>query len=90
MPTKKRTTTKKSSAEKSTFKVKGDQLVDFVKKVFHEGNIRRIIIKDGKGKIYMEIPVTIGVVGFLIAPILIAVSALAAMVGAFEVEIIRK
>jgi len=74
----------------STFKIKGDQLVDFVKELLKEGNIRRILIKDGKGKTYMEIPVTIGVIGFFVAPVLIAVGALAAMVGAFEVEIIRK
>jgi hypothetical protein len=74
----------------STFKIKGDQLVDFVKELLKEGNIRRILIKDDKGKTYMEIPVTIGVIGFFVAPVLIAVGALAAMVGAFEVEIIRK
>lgn len=38
----------------------------------------------------MEIPVTVGVVGFLIAPVLIAVGAVAAMVGAFEVELLRR
>lgn len=83
MPRKKKTT-------KDNFKVKGGQLADFVKQAFKEGNIRRIIIKDSKGKTYMEIPVTVGVFSFLIAPPLIALGALAAMVGVFEVEIIRK
>ena len=95
MPTKKqsaskKTSSKKTSAKKESFKVKGDQLVDFVKKAFQEGNLRRIIIKDGNGKVYMEIPVTIGVIGFLVAPILVAVGALAAMVGVFEVELVRR
>ena len=81
---------KQSKSTKCNFKVKGDQLADFVKQAFKEGNIRRIIIKDGKGKTYMEIPVTVGVFGFLIAPPLVALGAVAAMVGAFEVEIVRR
>lgn len=75
---------------KTKFKVKGDELLCFVKKMFHEGNVRRIIIKDEKGKPYMEIPVNIGVIGFVVAPILVAVGALAAMAGVFEVEIVRR
>jgi len=74
----------------STFKIRGDQLLDFVKEVIKEGNIQRILIKDAKGKIYLDIPVTVGVIGFFVAPMLIAVAALAHMVGVFEVEIIRK
>ncbi len=85
MPTKKR-----SNSKKSTFKVKGDQLTKFVKDAIHEGNVRRIIVKDGKGKTYMEIPVTIGIIGFMAAPLLIALGAVSAMVGVFEVEIVRK
>jgi len=76
--------------KKNTFKVKGDELLEFCKKILHEGNVRRIIIRDSKGKTYAEIPVTIGIVGFIIAPILIAVAAVAAMVEVFEVEIVRR
>ena len=75
---------------KNEFKVKGDEMLSFVKKAIKEGNVRRIVIKDGKGKTYMEIPVTVGFIGVIAAPIFVAVSALAAMAGAFEVEIIRK
>jgi hypothetical protein len=75
---------------KAKFKVKGDELLTFVKEAIHEGNVRRIIIKDNKGKPYIEIPVTVGVVGFVIAPILVAVGALAAMVEVFDVELIRR
>ena len=46
----------------------------------HEGKIRRIIIKDKEGKIVMEIPMTLGVVGVLIAPQLAAIGAIAALV----------
>jgi hypothetical protein len=51
-----------------------------VKELFHEGNIRRVIIKDKEGKTVMEIPVTLGVVGFLLAPQLAAIGAIAALV----------
>jgi hypothetical protein len=48
--------------------------------LFHEGNIRRIIIKDKEGKTVLEIPVTIGVVGALLAPQLAAIGAIAALI----------
>lgn len=76
--------------KQSTFKVKGDELTKFVKKMVKEGNVRRIIIRDMKGKTYAEIPVTIGIIGFIIAPIVIAIAAVAAMVEVFEVEIVRR
>jgi hypothetical protein len=62
------------------FKVNGEELIARIKKLFHEGNIRRIIIKDKDGKTVMEIPLTIGVVGALLAPTLAAVGAIAALV----------
>jgi Domain of unknown function (DUF4342) len=72
------------------FKVKGEELLRKVKDVVHEGNVRRIIIKDDKGTPYLEIPLTFGVVGALIAPVLAAVGALAALAANFTVEIVRK
>ncbi len=81
---------KKSSTKESSFKVNGEDLLKEIKKLIHEGNIRRIIIKDEKGKnTYMEIPVTVGVVGVVLLPVLGAVGALAAMVGLVTVEIIK-
>lgn len=61
-----------------------------VKEILHEGNVRRIVIKDEKDKTYLEIPVNIGVVGALVAPVLAAVGALAALVANFKIEVIRK
>ncbi len=61
------------------FRVEGEKLVTKIKELFHEGNIRRIIIKDKEGKTIMEIPVTLGVVGALIAPQLAAIGAIAAL-----------
>lgn len=62
------------------FKVNGEELLARIKKLIHEGNIRRIIIKDKDGKTVMEIPMTLGVVGALIAPQLAAIGAIAALV----------
>jgi hypothetical protein len=61
------------------FRVNGEELIAKIKQLFHEGNIRRIIIKDKDGKTVMEIPLTIGVVGVLLAPTLAAVGAIAAL-----------
>ncbi len=61
------------------FRVEGEKLIAKIKELFHEGNVRRIIIKDREGKTIMEIPVTLGVVGALIAPQLAAIGAIAAL-----------
>jgi hypothetical protein len=61
------------------FRVEGEKLIGKVKEVIHEGNIRRIIIKDKEGKTVLEIPMTFGVVGVLIAPQLAAIGAIAAL-----------
>lgn len=75
---------------KNEFKVKGEELLKKIKELIHEGNVSRIIIKDDSGRTYLEIPVTIGVVGAIFAPVLAAVGALAALVANFTVEVIRK
>ena len=61
------------------FHVNGEELFARIKKLVHEGNIRRIIIKNKEGKTMLEIPMTFGVVGALIAPQLAAVGAIAAL-----------
>ena len=71
-------------------KVKGEDLLKKVKELIHEGNIRRIIIKDENDKPYIEIPLTLGVVGVVIAPVLAAVGALAALASNFTIEIQKK
>ncbi len=63
-----------------TFEIKGEDLVKKVKELVHEGNIRRIIIKDKNGKTLIELPLTIGVVGAVLLPALAAVGAIAALV----------
>jgi hypothetical protein len=62
------------------FHVNGEELLGKIKALIHEGNIRRIIIKDKEGKTLIEFPMTIGVVGLVLAPTLAAVGAIAALV----------
>jgi phage-related minor tail protein len=61
-----------------------------IRELIAEGNVNRIIIKDHEGKVYLEIPVTLGVIGAVIAPVLAAVGALAALAADFTIEVIRK
>lgn len=61
------------------FRVEGEKLIAKIKELIHEGTIRRIIIKDKEGKTVLEIPMTLGVVGVLIAPQLAAIGAIAAL-----------
>ena len=76
--------------KKSEFKVSGNELLKKVKNLIKEGNVRRIIIKNEKGNEYLEIPINIGVLGVIFAPILVAVGALAAVASSFTIEVIRK
>lgn len=62
------------------FEVTGDQVVETVKRLAHEGNIRRITIKDTDGRSLIEIPLTLGVVGAVLLPVWAAIGALAALV----------
>lgn len=71
------------------FSVTGEQAVDFIKKILHEGNIRRIVLKNESGKTLLEIPVTIGVVGALLLPVWAAVGAAAALVAKMTIVIER-
>jgi hypothetical protein len=68
-------------------KVLGSELADQVKKLIHEGNVRRIIIKDDKGNTFIEIPVTVAAVGAVMAPVVAAVGAIAAMAARFTIVV---
>ena len=68
----------KTSTEE--FKINGEELLTKVKQLVKEGNVRRIVIKNKEGKTLIELPLTIGVVGVLLAPVLAAVGAIAALV----------
>ena len=61
------------------FTLSGDEVVHKVKELIHEGNIRRIIIKNEDGRTMLEVPMTIGVLGAALLPVLAAIGALAAI-----------
>ncbi len=73
-----------------TIEVTGDDLVGKIKEIVHEGNVRRIIIKNEEGQKLIELPLTIGVVGALLAPPLAAVGAVAALVAKCTIEVERE
>jgi len=72
------------------FKVEGEKVIAKIKEIFHEGNIRKIIIKDKDGKTLIEIPMTFGVVGALIAPQLAAIGAIAALLTEATIVVERQ
>ncbi len=69
------------------FRVNGEALLAKIKEIIHEGNVRRIIIKDEKGATYIEIPMTVGVIGTLLLPVWAAVGALAALAANFNIVV---
>jgi hypothetical protein len=71
------------------FRLTGGEILNKIKEILHEGNARRIILKDESGKIFMELPLTVGVVGALVAPILAAVGAVAALASNLTIVVER-
>jgi hypothetical protein len=61
------------------FTVSGDEVVAKVKELVHEGNVRRLIIKNEEGRILIEVPLTIGVIGAALLPVFAAIGAMAAV-----------
>lgn len=81
---------KKPGKKEESFRVKGEELLGKVKNLIKEGNIRKITIKDKDGKTIMVFPLTLGVVGAVIAPVLAAVGAIAALVTECTISVERK
>ena len=78
------------SAKTEEFKVKGEEILTKVKELVAEGNVRRIIIKNKESEVIMEIPLTIGLVGAVMAPIFAAVGAIAALAMEFTIVVEHK
>ena len=72
------------------FTVNGEELLAKIKSLIKEGNIRRILIKGEDGKVLVELPLTIGLVGTLVAPVLAAVGAIAALVTKCTIVVERR
>ncbi len=94
MPVKKTKKTDKKTDNKSQtkeqFKVTSEEILKKVKHLIKEGNVRRIIIKNERGRVMVEIPVTFALVGAVFAPMLAAVGALAALLNKATIEVERK
>jgi len=78
---------KKTRSEE--FQVSGEMLLAKIKELIHEGNIRRITIKDQDGGTLIEIPLTLGVVGAVLIPVWAAIGAIAALVAKLTIVIER-
>lgn len=85
-----KSTKTKTEKKEETFHVKGEKLLEKVKELIKEGNVRRIIIKDKSGKTLVEFPLTFGVVGAVLAPVLAAIGAIAALVTECSITVERE
>ena len=83
-------TKKQTPQTKEVFKVKGEDLIKKIKDLIKEGNVRRITIKDKGNKTVMVLPLTLGVVGAVLAPVLAAVGAVAALVTECTISVERE
>lgn len=75
---------------KEFFTINGEHLLQKIKELIEEGNVRRITITEKSGKELMSFPLTVGVVGALFAPVLAAIGALAAIIGECTIAVERE
>ena len=75
---------------KESFNLNGEQLLKKIKDLIAEGNVRKITIQDKTGKEVISFPLTIGVVGAVLAPVLAAVGAIAALIGECSISVERE
>jgi hypothetical protein len=78
------------TTKKDFFTINGENLLKKVKELIEEGNIRKITITEKSGKELMSFPLTVGVVGAVLAPVLAAVGALAALIGECTITVERE
>ena len=79
-----------ATISKETFKVKGEKLLNKVKELVKEGNVRKISIHEKDGKELMSFPLSVGVVGAVFAPVIAAVGAVAALIGECTITVERE
>jgi hypothetical protein len=75
---------------KESFSINGESLLKKIKELIAEGNVRKITITDKSGREIMSFPLTVGVVGALVAPVLAAIGAVAALIGECNITIERE
>ena len=71
-------------------RVSGEGLVAKVKELIHQGNVRRIIVKNDEGRSILEIPLTVGVVGAVLLPVMVALGAIAALAGSYTLLVEKR
>jgi len=72
-----------------TVKLQGEQIVDEARRIIHEGNVRRVVVKQ-KGQVVAEFPLTVGVVASVLSPVLAAIGALAALLTDCSIDLERQ
>lgn len=72
-----------------TVKLQGEQVVDEVRKLIHEGNVRRVVVKQGN-EVVAEFPLTVGLVASVAAPVLAAIGALVALLTDCRIDLERR
>ncbi|HEU5169905.1 MAG TPA: DUF4342 domain-containing protein [Gemmatimonadales bacterium] len=68
-------------------RVTGERLVARVKELVHQGNVRRVIVKNDEGHTILEFPLTLGVVGAVLLPVWVALGAIAALAANYRLEL---
>ena len=67
-----------------------DKVTAKLEELIHEGNVRRVVVKDARGVTLMEVPLSIGLVGVALVPVWAAIGAIAALAADFSIEVERK
>ena len=84
------TSTEDTTRAQSTFRLSKetvDTVIEKLKELIHEGNVRRLIVKDAKGTTVLVVPLTVGVVATALLPIWAALAAIAALAAEFTIEV---
>jgi hypothetical protein len=84
------TATQERSGTWEEHRVSGEKLLAKARQLVHEGNVRRIVIKNEDGRTIIEAPLTIGVVGVVLLPLWAAIGAVAALVANCSIEVERE
>jgi repressor of nif and glnA expression len=79
--------TDSTETKEKEFKVSGSDLLDKIKELFHQGNVRHIIIRNESGKTLIELPLTMGILGVALIPAYAAVAAIAALAVKCSIEV---
>ena len=79
-----------SKKVKDEFKVEGKHVVSKIKALIKEGNVRKITVKDSKGKVVLSLPVTAGVIGAILLPPLLVIGGLAALITECTITVQRE